>query len=292
MKKSKAEIIGMIINGVALFLIAFITIYPFWHVLMYSISDSQRASAGGLFFLPKGLDITGYELVLKQPQLYNAYWNTIARTAVGTLLSVILTAMLAYPLSLPRLKGRKFLCIAIFFTMLFNGGMIPTYLLVNDLHMIDTFWALVIPNAMSAYNLFIMRNYFQSIPASLEESARIDGANPITVLFRIILPISTPTLAAVGMFYGVSNWNAYLDGVLYINNNSLQILQVYLRNLFSSAGSGAVLSGIQGISDAARVTEETLKMVTISVSVIPILIVYPYLQKYYTTGITTGAVKG
>lgn len=292
MKKSKAEIIGMIINGAALFLIAFITIYPFWHVLMYSISDSQRASAGGLFFLPKGLDITGYELVLKQPQLYNAYWNTIARTAVGTLLSVILTAMLAYPLSLPRLKGRKFLCIAIFFTMLFNGGMIPTYLLVNDLHMIDTFWALVIPNAMSAYNLFIMRNYFQSIPASLEESARIDGANPITVLFRIILPISTPTLAAVGMFYGVSNWNAYLDGVLYINNNSLQILQVYLRNLFSSAGSGAVLSGIQGISDAARVTEETLKMVTISVSVIPILIVYPYLQKYYTTGITTGAVKG
>ncbi|WP_027627129.1 carbohydrate ABC transporter permease [Ruminiclostridium cellobioparum] len=292
MKKSKAEIIGMIINGVALFLIAFITIYPFWHVLMYSISDSQRASAGGLFFLPKGLDITGYELVLKQPQLYNAYWNTIARTAVGTLLSVILTAMLAYPLSLPRLKGRKFLCIAIFFTMLFNGGMIPTYLLVNDLHMIDTFWALVIPNAMSAYNLFIMRNYFQSIPASLEESARIDGANPITILFRIILPISTPTLAAVGMFYGVSNWNAYLDGVLYINNNSLQILQVYLRNLFSSAGSGAVLSGIQGISDAARVTEETLKMVTISVSVIPILIVYPYLQKYYTTGITTGAVKG
>lgn len=292
MKKSKAEIIGMIINGVALFLIAFITIYPFWHVLMYSISDSQQASAGGLFFLPKGLDITGYELVLKQPQLYKAYWNTIARTAVGTLLSVILTAMLAYPLSLPRLKGKKFLCIAIFFTMLFNGGMIPTYLLVNDLHMIDTFWALVVPNAMSAYNLFIMRNYFQSIPASLEESARIDGANPITVLFRIILPISTPTLAAVGMFYGVSNWNAYLDGVLYINNNDLQILQVYLRNLFSSAGSGAVLSGIQGISDAAKVTEETLKMVTISVSVIPILIVYPYLQKYYTTGITTGAVKG
>ncbi len=292
MKKSKAEIIGMIINGVALFLIAFTTIYPFWHVLMYSISDSQQASAGGLFFLPKGLDITGYELVLKQPQLYNAYWNTIARTAVGTLLSVILTAMLAYPLSLPRLKGRRFLCIAIFFTMLFNGGMIPTYLLVNDLHMIDTFWALVIPNAMSAYNLFIMRNYFQSIPASLEESARIDGANPITILFRIILPISTPTLAAVGMFYGVSNWNAYLDGVLYINNNDLQILQVYLRNLFSSAGSGAVLSGVQGISDAAKVTEETLKMVTISVSVIPILIIYPYLQKYYTSGITTGAVKG
>lgn len=292
MKKTKGEKIGIALNGAILILIAFITLYPFWHVLMYSISDSQLASSGGLFFIPRSIDFTGYNLVLKQPQLYIAYWNTIARTAFGTLLSVILTAMLAYPLSVPRLRGKKFLCMAIFFTMLFNGGMIPTYLLVNDLHMIDTFWALVIPNAMSAYNLFIMRNYFQSIPASLEESARIDGANPITVLFRIILPISAPTLAAVGMFYGVSNWNAYLDGVLYINNNDLQILQVYLRNLFSSAGSGAVLSGVQGISDASKVTEETLKMVTISVSVIPILIVYPYLQKYYTSGMTTGAVKG
>ncbi|RCX09965.1 carbohydrate ABC transporter membrane protein 2 (CUT1 family) [Anaerobacterium chartisolvens] len=292
MKKTRAEKAGMIINGLLLLLITFITIYPFWHVLMYSISNSQAASSGGLFFIPRELDLLGYRMVLKQPQLYIAYWNTIARTGVGTLISVILTAMLAYPLSLPRLRGRRFLCIAIFFTMLFNGGMIPTYILINDLHMIDTFWALVLPNAMTAYNLFIMRNYFQSIPASLEESARIDGANPITILFRIVIPISTPTLAAVGMFYGVTNWNAYLDGVLYINSNSLQILQVYLRNLFSSAGSGAVLSGVQGISETSKVTEETLKMVTISISVIPILVIYPYIQKYYTTGITTGAVKG
>lgn len=292
MKKTRGEKIGRIIIGAILLLVAIITIYPFWHVLMYSISDSQRASSGGLFFLPRGFDLLGYKLVLKQPQLYNAYWNTIARTFVGTLLSVVLTALLAYPLSVPRLRGRKFLCMAIFFTMLFTGGMIPTYLLINDLHMIDTFWALVIPNAMTAYNLFIMRNYFQTLPISLEESARIDGANPIVILFRIILPLSAPTLAAISMFYGVSYWNAYLDGVLYINSTKLQILQVYMRNLFSSAGSGAVLSGVQGASEAAKVTEETLKMVTISVSIIPILIIYPYIQKYYASGITTGAVKG
>lgn len=292
MKLSKGELIGSFINGFILLLLIIVSVYPFWHVLMYSISNSQAASTGGLFFLPRKIDFLGYKLVLQQPQIYAVYWNTIARTLVGTLLSMILTATLAYPLSLPRLRGRNFLSGAIFFTMLFSGGMIPTYILVSNLHMVDTFWALVVPNAVSAYNLFIMRNYFQSIPASLEEAARIDGANPITVLLRIILPISTPTLAAVGMFYGVANWNAYMDGVLYINGTEYQILQVYLRNLFSSAGSGAVLSGVQGLSEASRVTEETLKMVTIAISIIPILIVYPYMQKYYTKGVTVGAVKG
>ena len=292
MRKTKGERIGNIIICAILMLVTFITIYPFWHVLMYSLSNSQAASSGGLFFWPRQFDLTGYKLVLQQTQLYTAYANTISRTVVGTAISLLLTATLAYPLSLPRLKGRKFLCMAIFFTMLFSGGMIPTYLLVNNLGLIDTFWALVLPNAMTAYNLFIMRNYFQSLPASLEESARIDGASPLRILFKIILPISTPTLAAVGMFYGVHNWNSYLDGVLYINTSSLQILQVYLRNLFASAGAGAVLSGVQDISAASKITEETLKMVTISVSVIPVLLVYPYLQKYYTKGVTVGAVKG
>lgn len=293
MRNTKGEKIGSLVNGFILFLLILITVYPFWHVLMYSISDSQAASRGGLFFLPRKIDFIGYELVLQQPQIYIAYWNTIARTVVGTLISMILTVTLAYPLSLPRMRGRNFLCLAIFFTMLFSGGMIPTYLLVSDLHMVNTFWALVVPGAVNAYNMFIMRNYFQSIPASLEEAARIDGANPIKVLFRIILPMSAPTLAAVGMFYGISNWNSYMDGVLYINGNDLQILQVYLRNLFSAAGSAAVLSGVQSSSsDAGKVTEETLKMVTIAISVIPILVVYPYLQKYYTKGVTVGAVKG
>ena len=292
MKLTKAEKIGTVINGGVLFLLAFITIYPFWYVLMYSFSNSQAASAGGLFFLPKDFDLLGYKLVLQQKQIYSAYFISVSRTVIGTAISILLTATLAYPLSLPRLKGRGFLCAAIFFTMLFSGGMIPTYLLVNSVGLVDTFWALIIPKAISAYNLFILRNYFQSIPTSLEESARMDGASPLTILFRIILPMSGPAIAAVCMFYGVACWNEYMDGVLYINSNNLQILQVYLRNLFASAGAGAVLSGVQGVSEASKVTEETLKMVTIAVSIIPILIVYPRLQKYYTKGVTVGAVKG
>jgi putative aldouronate transport system permease protein len=257
---------------------------------MYSLSESNSALSGSLFLWPTKLDLTGYRLVLQQQQIYVAYINSIARTVVGTAISVVLTATLAYPLSLTRLKGRKFLSLAIFLTMLFNGGMIPTYLLVKDLHMIDTFWALVIPGSVSAYNLFILKNYFQSLPVSLEESARIDGANPAVILFRIIIPLSLPALAAIMMFYGVGYWNNYMDGILYINSTNLQILQVYLRNLIASAGSSAVLSGVSG--DSSKVTSKTLQMVTISVTVIPVIIVYPYLQKYYISGITVGSVKG
>ena len=292
-KKRRFMSPGLILVYMLVGLFAFVCLYPFLMVISGSLTSRGEAALHGFRLIPGDPTLAAYKtLFVNSAAIISGYKVTLFVTVVGTFLSLMVNSMMGYVLARKQMKFRKVLNFYVLFTMLFNGGMIPTYLLVNDLHMIDTFWALVIPNAMSAYNLFIMRNYFQSIPASLEESARIDGANPITILFRIILPISTPTLAAVGMFYGVSNWNAYLDGVLYINNNSLQILQVYLRNLFSSAGSGAVLSGIQGISDAARVTEETLKMVTISVSVIPILIVYPYLQKYYTTGITTGAVKG
>ena len=144
---------------------------------------------------------------------------------------------------------------------------------------------------MSAYNMFILRNYFQQLPESLEESAYIDGANPFIVLFRIILPISAPSLAAVAMFYGIANWNSYLDCLLYTNSDELQVLQIYLRNLLASAGAMVSIAGVAG-SDANRLTEETVKMTTIAVSVIPILVVYPFLQRYYTKGITVGAVKG
>lgn len=291
MRKTKGEKIGITVNAIFLFLLALICIYPFWYVLMYSMSNSNTALNGGMFLWPVQFDLTGYKLVLQQQQLYVVYWNSIARTLVGTAISVFLTATLAYPLSLPRLKGRSFLSLAIFFTMLFNGGIIPTYLLVKDLHMIDTFWALIIPGAASAYNLFILKNYFQSLPASLEESARIDGANPIVILFKIILPLSAPALAAIAMFYGVSYWNNYMDGILYTNSTKLQILQVYLRNLIASSGSSAVLSGVSA-GDSSKVNSKTLQMVTISISVIPVLFVYPYLQKYYLSGITVGAVKG
>ncbi len=291
-KKTPAEKAGHAIVVTLLIMFCFTTVYPFWHVLMYSASDSRAAMSGGLFFWPRQFDLLAYKMIFKTSQIYVAYRNTILRTVIGTAISMLLTALTAYPLSLRRLRGRGGLSMMIFFTMLFTGGMIPTFLTVQAYGMVDTFWALVLPNAMNAYNMFILRNYFQSIPDSLEESAHLDGANSFTVLFRIILPVSTPALAAVTMFYGVANWNAYLDGVLYINSTSLEILQVYLRKLMASTGALNSLAGVDNLSEASRLSEESMKMATIAVSVIPVLVVYPFLQRYYTKGITVGAVKG
>lgn len=290
-KRSPAERIGHALILALLILLAFITLYPFWHVLMYSISDSRAAMKGGLFFFPRSPTFLSYRLLFQTKQIFVAYRNSLLRTFVGTLLSLLITSLTAFPLSLKRLHFRNTISMLIFFTMLFSGGMIPTFLIVQQFHLLDTFWALVIPGMMSAYNMFILRNYFQQLPPSLEESAYIDGASPPVVLFRIILPVSTPALAAIAMFYGISNWNAYLDCILYTNTDKLQVLQVYLRNLLSAVGAMDVIASVSS-SEAAALTEETVKMTTIAVSVIPILIVYPFLQRYYTKGITVGAVKG
>ena len=290
-KRTAGERIGYAVILAILILIAFSTLYPFWHVLMYSISDSRTAMSGGLFFLPRHFTIASYKMVLQTSQIYVAFLNTIFRTFVGVLLSLLISALTAFSLAHKQLKGRNFMSMLFFFTMLFTGGMIPTFLIVQSLGLIDTYWALILPNAMSAYNMFILRNYFQQLPVSLEESASIDGASPPLILFRIIMPVAKPALAAVAMFYGIVYWNDYLQCILYTNSTQLQVLQVYLRNLLASVGAMDAIAGVSG-GDTVMLTEETVKMTTIAISVIPILIVYPFLQRYYTKGITVGAVKG
>lgn len=287
------ERVGQIINGIFLGLMVVITIYPFWHVVMYSLSDSHASMSGGIFLWPREFSLLSYQQLLSTKQLYICYRNSLLKTLIGTGVSLLLTALTAYPLSLPRFKGRGFFSLMIFFTMLFNGGMIPTYLLIRDLHVLDTFWVYVLPAAMSAYNMFILRNFFQSIPPSLEESALLDGANPFQVLFHIVLPLSGPALAALAMFYGVALWNGYMDNVLYVNDSNLQLLQNFLRQLIAAAGAkSGTVSEMADVSAASRLTEETVKMTVITVSVIPVLIVYPFLQKYYTKGVMVGSVKG
>lgn len=290
-KRSAAEQTGYAIIVTLLVLFAFSTLYPFWHVLMYSVSDSGEAMSGGLFFLPRKPTLLAYRTVLRTRQIFVAYRNTILKTFVGTLLSLVVTALTAFPLSLKRLHGRGVISMYIFFTMLFGGGMIPTFLVVQGLGMVDTFWALIIPGLMSAYNMFILRNYFQQLPPELEESAYIDGATPPVALLFIILPISAPSLAAIAMFYAVGNWNSYLDCLLYTNSGDLQVLQIYLRNLIDSAGAMDSIASISG-KETSQLSAETVKMTTIAVSIIPILIIYPFLQRFYTKGITVGAVKG
>lgn len=291
-KRTSEERISESIINIVLFLMVVCTLYPFWHVFMYSISDSRAAMSGGLFFLPRQPTLLTYQLIFKTSQIFVAFGNTIAKTVIGTLISLVLTVLTAYPLSLPYFKGRRFLQMMIFFTMLFSGGLIPTYLLLKDLHMLDTFWVYVFPAAMSPYNMFIMRNFFQTIPSSLQESAKLDGASHMQVLCRIVLPLSKPSIATMTMFYGVSNWNSYMDGILYVNNQKLQLLQVYLRQLISSSGAKGALSSAGDWSAAAAVTEESMKMTVISLSIIPILFIYMFLQKYFTKGVMVGSVKG
>lgn len=291
-KQSIGDRISSYCIGIILTVLVISTIYPFWHVLMYSLSDSKASMGGGIFLYPRQLSLLSYKLLFKTEQIFIAFKNTGMKTLLGTTLSVMLSALTAYPLSLPRFRGRGFFSMMIFFTMLFSGGMIPTYLLIKDLGLIDSYLVYILPGAMSAYNMFILRNFFQSLPQSMEESAFLDGANVLQIFFKIILPLSKPALAAVTMFYGIENWNSYMDGILYINDSKMQLLQVYLRQLISAAGGKGALGDLNNLSTAATLTEDTMKMTVIAVSVIPVLIVYPILQKYYTKGVLVGAVKG
>ncbi|MBE5967353.1 MAG: carbohydrate ABC transporter permease [Lachnospiraceae bacterium] len=291
-KKTIGDRISSGFIGIILTIIVIITIYPFWHVLMYSLSDSKASMGGGIFLYPRDFSILSYQLLFQTEQIFVAFGNTLFKTIFGTALSVILTALTAYPLSLPRFKGRGFFSMMIFFTMLFSGGMIPTYLLVKELGLIDNYLVYILPGAMSAYDMFILRNFFQSLPPSLEESAFLDGANAFQIFYKIILPLSKPALAAVTMFYGIGNWNSYMDGVLYVNKSDMQLLQVYLRQLITAAGGKGALGDLSNLGSAAALTEDTMKMTVIAVSVIPVLIVYPFLQKYYTKGVLVGSVKG
>ena len=291
-KKKVGDRVADVIINICLVLVIFVTIYPFWHVIMYSFSESRAAMSGGLFFWPREFSVLTFELLLQTKRIFVAFFNSVAKTVVGTALSMVVTVLTAYALSLDELKGRKFIQLMIYFTMLFSGGMIPTYILIKDLGLLDTFWVYVIPGAMSAYNMFVMRNFFRTIPKSLSESAMLDGASHMLILRKIVLPLSKAGLATITLYYVRSNWNSYMDGVLYVNEAKLELLQVYLRRLISAAGAKGALSEMDDLSAALNVTEESMKMTVIAVSIIPVIIVYLFLQKYFVKGTAEGAVKG
>ena len=291
-RRTRGEKAGQTAVCVFLTLLSFIMIYPLWHVFMYSISDPIQAMEGGIFLLPRGFDTYNYRMIFKTSQIWVSMRNSVGKTVIGTGISVLLSLLTAYPLSLPRVKGRNIISRLIFFTMLFSGGTIPLYLQVRDLGLIDTFWALVLPSAMTAHNMFILRNAFQAVPASLEESARIDGANPVTILFRVVMPMVTPTIAAITLFYGLANWNSYMDGLLYTNTNELQLMQLYLRNTLAQTSSANAIMSQVGTQSSGYLSHSSTQMAIVMITVIPILVVYPWLSRYYVSGLTVGAVKG
>lgn len=281
-KKSIPEKIGLTLIYIVLLLLFFISLYPLWYTLMYSISDSGLALSGGYFLLPKGFSLRAFKIVLRTKNLYRAMINSFVRMGLGTTVDVIMTCLMAYALASEAFLIRKAVTLMIFVTMIFSGGMIPGYLTLKAYGLINTFWALVLPGAIDPFYMFMMRTYFQSLPRELEESAKIDGATPLRILRSIIMPISLPTIAAISVMYAVGHWNAYFDAMLYINDTSKIVLQQYLKNMqewFVETGS-------------SEVSQASVKMATIVVSLIPPILLYPYVQKYYVTGLMVGAIKG
>lgn len=286
-RKWSSMAVDFCIYGI-LTLVAAATLIPFLQVVTISLSPPEIVSRPGLHLFPVKLDFSGYQKVFKYQLIWKAYGNTIFRTLLGTGISVLLYIIGAYPLSKSYLPHRKFWTFFIIFTMYFSGGLIPNYLLVNNwLGLSDTIWSLVLPGAMSAYTVVIMRNFFESIPDSLEESAKIDGANDITILFRIMLPLSKASIATISLWSIVYYWNEWFNCMLFINDESRYVLQYVLRKILIDGQTQDI-----SVTTNLVVNTETMKMATLVVSVIPIICIYPFLQKYFTKGVMVGSVKG
>ncbi|MDL2233101.1 carbohydrate ABC transporter permease [Ruminococcaceae bacterium OttesenSCG-928-L11] len=293
---TRGEWIFRIVNTIVLIGFSLIILIPLWTVVMNSfVSQAEIMRRGVFIFIPEEWNLDAYRLLLgKGSNVYRAYLNTFFIVTVGTALNLVFTITLAYGLSKRYLKGRVFFTGMIFFTMLFNGGMVPNYILVKSLGLLDSLWAVIMPGLVSTWNMFIMRNFFYAIPDSLEEAAFLDGANPIQVLVKIILPLSLPSIATIGLFYAVGHWNSWFGAMLYINTNTRLPMQNILRNIVATTSAAA----LQDVDTALFETmqspppSQAMKAATIIVGTVPILVVYPFIQKYFVKGVMVGSIKG
>lgn len=276
-----------------LILLSLTILIPFIHLLSISLSPSYVATTPGLHLIPRDFTLDNYGKVFTSRFIWIGYQNTIIRTAIGTIVQLLITAMGAYVLSKKFFPHRTFWTFIIVFTMFFGGGMIPTYLLVKQLGLINRYAAMILPGLVSAYNLVIMRNFFNSIPEDYEESCMIDGANRFVIFFRIILPLSAPILATVGLWLVVGHWNSWFDVLLYIQDDTKFTLQIILRRIILSGTQQLVDMTTGGVFyEETNSSPEGLKAASIYVATLPILCSYPYVQKYFVKGIMIGSLKG
>ncbi|MDL2319392.1 carbohydrate ABC transporter permease, partial [Eubacteriales bacterium OttesenSCG-928-A19] len=268
--KIKRSRVFTVINSLIMLFLVIITLYPFYYVIIGSISGDNLGAQEVFYLYPKGLDFGSYKMVFSTASILRAYGNTLFVTTVGTVLSLILTTLTGYPLSKNRLKGRRLITTLMYFTMLFNGGLVPTYLVIRDLGMIDSLWALIWPKVISVYNMLLLINFFKSIPEGMEESAYIDGANDFTILMRVILPLSLPIFATLTLFYAVTYWNSWFDAVMYLNRNRNFPLQLVLREIVQSVDLSYVAGGGADFS-MSDMTIQSVRLATIVVSILPIM---------------------
>jgi len=293
MKLSREDRIFTVANYTFLSFILFIVLYPLIYILSSSFSSTRAVISGRVWLLPVEPSLAGYQAVFKNSQIWTGYTNSAIYTVLGTAINLLMTVMAAYPLSRKDFYGRSFIMALFTFTMMFSGGLIPTYLLVKNLKMLDTRWAMVIPNALGVWNMIITRTYFQTtIPNELSEAAELDGCSDIKFLILIVLPLSGPILAVITLFYAVGHWNSYFNALIYLNSAKLYPLQIILRNiLILNQMEAEMITDVEEIV-AREGLKDLLKYSLIVVASAPVLALYPFVQKYFVKGIMIGSIKG
>lgn len=272
-------------------LMALITIYPFYNVLVLSFANTQTIAKHSLYLLPYSFDLTGYKTIFQDAYFLKSLFVSLFVTVAGTALNMLLSVMGAYVLSRRHLIGRKIFMSLIIFTMLFNGGLVPTYMVVKGLGLVNNIWAMILPTAISTYYMIIMKNYFMGLPEGLCEAARLDGANEFKILCKIILPISKPFIATFALFYSVERWNEWYNALLYINERGLAPLQIYLREILISMNTQLSAQAQTMMNSTVKVSTTSVQMATIIITAIPILCVYPFVQKHFVNGVMVGGLK-
>jgi len=275
-------------------LVLLVTFLPFWNILVLSLNSAGDTVRGGVYFWPRVVTFDSYKQILADSEILNGIWVTIKRTVVGTPLSVMVITMLAYPLSRRNLVGRRGFNLYFIFTMYFGGGLIPFYMVLKALNMIDTFSVFILPSLMNVFYMIIVRTFMEQLPIEVEESARVDGANDLTIFFRIILPLTVPVLATIGLFQAIAHWNSWFDSYAFTYSSDLKTLQAVLVKILNQFQTGSMVSSAQMLADSAKrsaVSSDTIRMAATMVATLPIVIVYPFLQKYFVKGMTLGAVK-
>ena len=288
MEKRAGARIARVLNNLLLALVSLICLLPFVHMIAKSFSGAAAVSAGRVTFYPIDFTLNTYRYVLQDSLFFSSFRNSVIITAGGTLLSLTFTVLAAYPLSKQHLRGRRVILLLYVFTMLFYGGMVSIYVFMRTLNLLNTLACQIIPLLVSQYNLFVMKTFFEGIPESIEESAHIDGAGPLRTLVSIVLPLSLPSLATIGLFYAVTYWNNYYHPMLFITRADVKPLQMYLYELITTTQN---LYEVDPVI-AAGLSSSGMQAAAIVVSTLPILLVYPFLQKYFIKGLTVGSVKG
>ncbi|OZB98471.1 ABC transporter permease [Paenibacillus sp. XY044] len=289
-RQSASSAIFEVFNSLLMLIVCFVTLYPIWYVIVNAFNDGADAMRGGIYWWPRQFSLESFHAVFRSEGIMTAMGVTVAKTLIGTPVHVFFTAMIAYAFSRKELVGRKLYMFIGTVTMFFGGGLIPYYLLIRDLHLLDNFLVYIIPAAFSFFDLIIFLSFFREIPPGLEEAAKIDGANDFKIFYKVIIPVSMPVVATIALFHGVYQWNDYFTGMIFINDTNLQPIQTYLYRVVAQSSSNQMLASMPS-GMAVSVTSQSLKLATMVVTTAPIVFVYPFLQKYFVKGFMIGSIK-